>query len=367
MLLSTGGNLALSGLLGGPTQVVVGNGLQAPSGTVQIAPTAVIGVAGAVANHAGAPLGLPTWQPPTPTTNTQRTPLTLVGDTIDIGGNFTVSTLSLYAGGMIMEETGAAIDATTLTGSAGAAESVPAGLIALGWPNAAALGWQGTVGNLDLPSTGNQIATLSDFSATGYFSFTEGGSRLTQIGTLSVAGGALLSVVTSNAVPNPQIVQDGGVISGGFVELSAQGGVSLTGGRVTATSGFISFDGPTSLGGGEVVATVGQGTDIFSDTSLNLAPGTSLSSNRDLFAVDLIENGGQISVGRDIQLTMLAQNGGQISSGRNFQLTTLTQNGGQVSSGGNIQLTTLTQNGGQVSSGGNIRPRVSSNGSSSRR
>ena len=355
MVLSTGGNLTLAGLLGGPMQVSAGNALQAPSGAMQIVPGAVIGVAGAVSDTTVGPLGPPMWQPPTPTSDTQRIPLTLVGSTVDIGSNFTVSTLSLYASGLIMEETGSAINATTLTGSAGAGDSVPAGLTALGWANAAALGWQGTVGSLDFPNSANQIATLSDFSATGYFSFTEGASKLTQIGTLSVAGGALLSLVASSAVPSPQIVQDGGVINGGFVELSAHGGISLADGGVTATSGFISLNGPTSLGAGEVVATIGQGTDIYSDTSLSLAPGTSLTSNRDLIAVNLIQNGGLISAGRDIQLTTLTQNGGQISSGQDIQITTLMQSSGQVTSGRNIQLTTLTQNGGQVSSGQDIQ------------
>ena len=139
MVLTTAGNLSLSGLLGGPTQVTVGNALQAPSGTVQILSTAVIGVAGAVA-AATTPVGgytlacascasqppgavpamaLPTWQPPMPDSDTKRIPLAVVGGAITVGGSITVSTLGLYAEGTIIQDPGSVIDATTLTGSAG--------------------------------------------------------------------------------------------------------------------------------------------------------------------------------------------------------------------------------------------------------
>ncbi len=139
MLLSTGGNLTLSGLLGGPTQVMVGNGLQAPNGTIQFASTAIVAVAGAV-NAATTPVGgytlacatcasqppeavptlaLPTWQPPTPDSDTQRVPLSLVGSAVAIGGNIIVSTLGLYSAGPINQDPGSTINATTLTGSAG--------------------------------------------------------------------------------------------------------------------------------------------------------------------------------------------------------------------------------------------------------
>ena len=134
MVLSTGGNLTLSGLLGGPLQVVVGNGLQAPDGTAQLASTARVAASGAV-TAATTPAGgytlvcvtcasqppeqvptlaLPTWQQPIPGSDTQRIPLSLVGGAITIGGSVTVSTLWLYSAGPINQDPGSTINATTL-------------------------------------------------------------------------------------------------------------------------------------------------------------------------------------------------------------------------------------------------------------
>jgi filamentous hemagglutinin family protein len=202
MLLANGGDatLATTGLLAGPvltvgsSNVVPGNALQAPAGTVLIAGTvgtpafggaATVGAITPVTGYQIAPPANPPLIPLlTPllvgpfVTSGQAIPAVLIAGTIDVERPIAATTLGLYAKSLIVEGAHGAIDATTLTGSAGVlnAGTLVPGLTGLGWVNAGTIGWTPS-GTLDILGSAtlrpanawNTIGTLSDFAVTQDF------------------------------------------------------------------------------------------------------------------------------------------------------------------------------------------------------
>jgi filamentous hemagglutinin family protein len=191
MLLASAGDAVLetSGLLGGPAltvngDIIPGNALQAPAGTVRIA--AGTGTQG-FGQYSGA----------NPINVTGAIPAVLVGGTIDIERPIGAATLGLYAQSLIGQGQSGSITATTLTGSAGVPSNGAwaAGLTSLQWTSAGSLGWAtGSVGRVALNGTNpagtaiNTIGTLADFAATGDF-------LLADAAAMTVAPGA--NVVSS--------------------------------------------------------------------------------------------------------------------------------------------------------------------------
>ncbi|MFL5254046.1 MAG: hypothetical protein ACJ8AI_14340 [Rhodopila sp.] len=241
MMLATGQDAQLTlsgdGRVVGPAlavnsaNVVHGNALQAPGGTIVIAssdtqsvatagfisaantvvsgyelcgPVATLGVATALAS-------VPTLQAPSGTAVIDGAgapiPAELMAAAIDIEGGIVTSNLGLYAKTSISEAGLAFISTGTLTGSAGVLQNgqLPAGLTHLGWTNPTTFGWLtpgvDTVGNVQLipPVRYNDVATLADFRATGNFRMSDAPQQnvhtVTQVGTLQ-AGTAVQATST---------------------------------------------------------------------------------------------------------------------------------------------------------------------------
>ena len=134
-------------------------------------------------------------------TPTNAIPLVLVGATIDIANPVNASTLGLYAQTAITEEPGVTVNAPTLAGGAGAGTSLPPGLVALGWTDAAAIGWQNSLGNATLTGATNAVSTLAGFATTGNFALTATppGGPLTQAGVLSTGGSANVTATAAGS------------------------------------------------------------------------------------------------------------------------------------------------------------------------
>ena len=256
LLAGANATLGTAGLLAGPTSVTTGgNAFQANNGTVTIAGTTGttgFGQAGgvdpitAVSGYTlvcGDCLLLPgTVLPSVPTlasTVTSPTPsvasvagggvlsaptglisATLVGQTIDIQRTLVASTLGLYARDRITEGASGAINANTITGTAGllAGASLVPGLSALTWTTGN-IGWGTAAGSVSLTGA-NAVTTLADFHATQNFTFNNtpfGAARtLTQTGTLQAGSATSASY-------------GGGVPSGTTLAITNQGTLSVTG------------------------------------------------------------------------------------------------------------------------------------------
>ncbi len=324
MLLANSGNVTLtsSGVIAGPQLatnggIVPGNALQAPAGTVVFARGAYqVESAGAVGTMSPTATGYslvcadctttptspvqtvpvllaPTWSGPSLSTPTNAIPLVLVGATIDIASTLNASALGLYAQTAITEQPGVTINAATLTGGAGAASSVPAGLVALGWSDAAAIGWQNSVGNASLTAGTNAITTLADFATTGNFALTATppSGPLTQVGVLSAGGAASLTATRGG------IVQSGQISTGGPLTLTANaGGIVLSG--VVNTTGAATFNAP----GGLISQTGGQ---VIAGSDLAVAAGNGFNQSQ---AAVLASSGGLSIV--STQITIDGQVGG---------------------------------------------------------
>jgi fibronectin-binding autotransporter adhesin len=181
MLLASGGDavLGISGLLAGaaldvPGDMIPGNALQAPSGTVQVAGpsgtqafarAAPVGKIAAVTGYqvtppAGLPV-VPVFATPlvgVPDTSTP-TPAQFRGAAIDIERPVTASTLGLYAAASIVEGPSAVINAARLTGSSGS--------------------------DVNFLAPGNTVGTLGTFDDTGHGFHLVDASNLMLTGLLS--------------------------------------------------------------------------------------------------------------------------------------------------------------------------------------
>ncbi|MFL5254047.1 MAG: beta strand repeat-containing protein [Rhodopila sp.] len=318
MLLASGGDAVISGLIGGPQSAVGGNAVQAPAGTVRTLSSAtVFGVAGTVtaamtpingynlicadcilppsATPEPVPaLALPSWQGPAATNHTNTIPLVLVGSSLDLSSNIFASTLSLYAKTQITQAPGIQFTVANLTGSAGATNTLPPGLTGLGWANAGAIGWTNSTGSVALSNPVNQITNLSDFVTTGDFLLQA--VSLTQTGTVRAGGTAAL---TASGGP---YVQAGGGLTAGTVSITGvdplSSGITLSGGSIVATAGAVSLNSPNiTVGPGEWITTSGGGTDIVFGGAITQQGGSSISAARNVSAAALTQNGGVITGG----------------------------------------------------------------------
>ena len=290
MLLTQAGDatLASSGLLGGPMvsvsgDVITGNALQAPAGTVVIAGGSGTqgfaragSVSGGLSPVAGYGLTPPVNPPSVPLLASAAyaapsggaIPVVLIGGMVDIDRPITATTIGLYGKSLITEGSAGAITASTLTGSSGVLRNgvLPSGLTTLGWANAGAIGW--TSGGLDTPGSvtltpanaANTIGTLADFSATQGFALSTG-SALTQTGVLAgdlaqsdSYGGSPGPVTVSVTANGPLTVN--GVVASGSDDGNARPGGNLTLRTVGSSSNAIAINGslvavPASQGGNQ--------------------------------------------------------------------------------------------------------------------
>ncbi|MBS0644117.1 MAG: filamentous hemagglutinin N-terminal domain-containing protein [Proteobacteria bacterium] len=366
MLLTNGGNAVLTGVVAGPQvavngNVIGGNAVQAPAGTIQVpSGTTVFATAGSVtattaiasgytlvcANCFQVPsesaqpvpaLALPSVQGPTPTSPSNTMPLVLTAGSIDIAGSLYASSLGLYARNQISQQAGSGVTASLLTGSAGAGTTLPAGLIALGWANAAAIGWGNTTGSASLPRLSNAVARLSDFATTG--DLTLQSNALTQTGTVSAGGAAALRVSGGPLVQNAGTIQAGSVVLDGTLT----NGVTLNGGAVIASAGSILVNSSlVTLGANQLVATTGQGTDISFAGGVTQAAGSRVSAQGNVTAASLTQNGGTVAANfGNVAIGSVTQNAGTITTARgNVTATSLLQNGGLIASTGRLAVGT---------------------------
>lgn len=264
MLLANQGDatLATSGLLAGAPvsvtgDIVNGNAVQAPQGTVLIAGSAgsqgfsaapAIGGIAPATGYAMAPPANPPTVPlltaPAFGTPGGTVPVVLIGSTVDIERFIEATTIGLYAKSQVIEGSNGAISATTLTGSAGVPRNgvLPLGLNALGWGNAATIGWTSggadTLGNVSLTPTSisNSIGTLADFTATQSFALSDAAASLTQIGTLQGDTAQTAAYGGTPGAVSVSVTNAGSLAVTGLVAAGIDDGNARPGGNLTLTT-----------------------------------------------------------------------------------------------------------------------------------
>jgi filamentous hemagglutinin family protein len=412
MLLTNAGNanLTATGLVAGPVlsvtgDIIPGNALQAPAGTVSI--TGTIGskagaVTGPVAQtgtyaliDAAGTLGVVTSIAPfaqtltpgsvaSPTTGGTLVPVVLIGGTVDIESLVAATTLGLYAESAVVEGASGSLDVTTLTGSAGVLRSgtLAPGLTRLGWTNAGTIGWVtstvDTVGSVALTGTSNVIGTLSDFAVTGNFALAETGP-MTQIGTLQ-AGSALSdsntgTLATTTISVTGALTVDGVIATGiddgqtrpaGNTMLSATGSIATSGTIAAVPSGssggLVSVTATTTLSqtagvinGGTVTltapggATLSGGTIVATKGTIGIvAPSATVSAGEIIAALNSA-TGVYFSENVDqAASSYIGSNGSVVVTGL------LTENGGTLLAVGDVTLGALLQNSGTIAAGSSL-------------